>query len=246
MKLLKAIQLGREQLAEVSDASKLDAERLLLSVIEKQEMSWVYAHSNEVLNTDQLKQFEELVEERKTGRPLAYILGEWEFYGRPFYVNENVLVPRPETEELIEKAQKFIRPQMIVADIGTGSGIIAVTLALETEASIIATDISPAALEVAKRNAARHGVKDRIEFLEGDMLAPIVDRQIDLIVSNPPYVPTDELSQRTNKDTRGLIYEPRVALDGGYDGTKYVQQLQNQKLPAFAESFGGKIISLNH
>ena len=127
-----------------------------------------------------------MIERRLAGEPIQYITGEAEFYGLPFHVNRDVLIPRPETEHLVEKAMalaaEFARPRIV--DVGTGSGAIAVALAHALPfAQITATDISPAALAVAKANAARNGVADRVRFLEGDLLEPVAGEQFDIVVS---------------------------------------------------------------
>jgi release factor glutamine methyltransferase len=159
-----------------------------------------------------------LVDRRCRREPVAYIIGEREFWGRPFEVTPDVLIPRPETELIIEEALALFpagHAPGIVVDAGTGSGCLAVALALEfPNARVIATDISDAALAVARRNAARNGVGDRIDFRAGDLLAPVTELA-DLIVSNPPYV--------ASGDSPGLVpevreHEPHVALFAGADG----------------------------
>lgn len=245
------LRAGRSALQKTSDAPDLDTERLLLHAIGKRESSWLYAHFDEILSPHIAQEFAALVIERATGKPLAYILGEAEFCGRPFYVNEHVLIPRPETEQLIDATLEYTRlhTPATIADIGTGSGCIAVTLALELpDIHIIATDISLAALEIARKNARRHGVAGRIEFLEGDMLEPLAGKQVDFIVSNPPYVPTGEIPQlsspmwKLNRDTAGLAFEPRSTLDGGTDGQQFVNQIKTAGIPYAMEITGGKTI----
>jgi release factor glutamine methyltransferase len=159
-----------------------------------------------------------LVDRRCRREPVAYILGEREFWGRVFEVGPDVLIPRPETELIVEEALSLFpaghEPGVIV-DAGTGSGCLAVSLALEfPRARVIATDISEAAIVVARRNSAAHGAADRIEFLVGDLLEPVTE-SADLIVSNPPYV--------ASGDAPGMVpevreHEPHVALFGGVDG----------------------------
>lgn len=246
MQISKNLKQAERQLLNVSDAPHLDAERLLMQVLKLKESSWLYSHGEEELDQKSQEKFEKLVQERATGKPLAYILGEWEFYGRPFYVTPDVLVPRPETENLVAAALKIIKPGMTIADIGTGSGIIAITLTLDMRdrVTMLATDISEKSLEVAKKNAARHGVLDQIEFLQGDVLTPLKNCKIDLIVSNPPYIPTTEFDQFTPEGWKqGLKFEPRLALDGGPDGQKFVRQIQESGIPAIIETTGGKITS---
>ncbi len=154
-------------------------------------------------------QFAEWVGRRATGEPLAYLLGEAEFRGRCFQVSPDVLIPRPETEVLIELAQARIAglaaPRL--ADLGTGSGIVAISLALECPAAqVVATDLSPGALAVARNNAGRLGA--RIDFRLGDWFAPLAGERFDLVVSNPPYVAEDDPHLALN----GLPHEPRMAL----------------------------------
>ncbi|HMD82239.1 MAG TPA: peptide chain release factor N(5)-glutamine methyltransferase, partial [Anaerolineales bacterium] len=235
--------------------------RLMLFVLKKKESAWLYAHGNTELTETQAQEFIRLIEERASGKPLAYILGEWEFYGRPFYVNEHVLIPRPETEELIRQALPHIDvwrgahpgKQMTIADIGTGSGVIIITLAIElskfhipdSKFHFIATDISPKALKVANKNAQRHGVQDQIEFIRED-ITETLQRNIDLIVSNPPYLPAEALAKAGWAiDTQGLTFEPRMALDGGLDGQEFVQKIVKSNIPAIVETTGGNIQTFN-
>ncbi|MBI1833442.1 MAG: peptide chain release factor N(5)-glutamine methyltransferase [Candidatus Andersenbacteria bacterium] len=252
MTIQQTISRARTLLASASDAPDLDTERLLLHVLKKADAAWIYAHNDTELTEAQNDFFQELITQRASGKPLAYILGEAEFYGRPFYVDENVLVPRPETEGLIHETLKYVSKNakgnntFTIADIGTGSGCIAITLALELPAhfTIIAIDISPEALEVAKRNAVRHHVIDKIKFIQGNMLEPLKDQRVDLIVSNPPYIPTSELNVSLKSDaldTRGLVFEPRLALDGGIDGQTYVKQIKKSGVPFILETTGGLV-----
>lgn len=243
----KVLADAQHKLAAVSDAPDLDAERLLLFVLKKDDSSWLYTHNDAEITINEYQQLNEYIDQRMTGKPLAYIIGNAEFYGRTFIVDDRVLIPRPETEALIRHAITFTKqhPQpMVIADIGTGSGCIAITLALEIpNATIIATDISADALIVARKNARQHGVEKRIEFIEGDMLDPVAGRHINLIVSNPPYVPSAEVSSVKNtSETYGLAYEPQLALNGGPDGKKFITTLQDSGIPAILETIGGKAL----
>ena len=170
-------------------------------------------------------QFEQLLDRRRAREPVAYIVGHREFWGREFEVTPAVLVPRPETEIIIEEAIEEARerpPFRTIVDVGTGSGCLAVTLALEFPAArVYATDISPAALAVARRNAARHGVEARVTWVERDLLAAI-DEPADLIVSNPPYVPSSDAGRLLPEVDR---YEPHAALFGGSDGLDVIRRL---------------------
>ncbi|WP_459129320.1 peptide chain release factor N(5)-glutamine methyltransferase [Guggenheimella bovis] len=159
--------------------------------------------------------FFEASKEREKGKPIAYILGYAYFYGRRFEVNENVLIPRPETELLIEEV-KALKPKRVL-DLCTGSGILAITTALETDAEVFASDISPEALEVARRNAEAH--ETNITFFEGDLFEPI-EGTFDVIVSNPPYIDSEEL-----KTLEVSKYEPKLALDAGKGGLDIYKRL---------------------
>jgi release factor glutamine methyltransferase len=169
--------------------------------------------------------FDPLLQRRLAREPVAYIIGRREFWGRDFAVTPAVLVPRPETEIIVEEALDQARGGAatgIIVDVGTGSGCLAVTLAIEfPRARVVATDISPAALEVARRNAERHGVAARIAFLEADVLEGTGVRA-DLIVSNPPYVPETEAGSLPPDVAR---YEPHPALFGGADGLDVIRRL---------------------
>lgn len=164
--------------------------------------------------------FQQLVERRLDGEPLAYITGQREFFGLDYCVNHNVLIPRPETEILVEKALTLAENNNIetIADIGTGCGVIAITLALKlAKVKIYATDISASALEAAAANARRHQVTGRVQFLSGDLLEPLPEA-CDLIVANLPYVREKEI-------TGPIEAEPRLALDGGPGGLTLIKRL---------------------
>jgi release factor glutamine methyltransferase len=164
----------------------------------------------------------QLVERRLAGEPAAYITGHSEFYGLDFYVDPRVLIPRPESELLVEKTISLAQnhPLVTIAEVGTGSGAIAISLALELpEARICATDISAPALEVARLNCQKYGVIDRVCLLQGDMLDPLPE-PVDLVIANLPYVKKSQLSRTS--------FEPRLALDGGSDGMEKIRRLCRQ------------------
>ena len=182
----------------------------------------LYLDLDNELSPQQEEAFWQLVERRRNGEPTAYITGHREFYGLDFYVDPRVLIPRPESELLVEKAISLAQnhPLFNIAEVGTGSGAIAISLALSLpETKIYATDISAAALEVARLNCQRHGVIDRVRLRHGNMLDPVPE-PVDLIVANLPYVKKSELA--------GMSFEPRLALDGGRDGTERIRQLCRQ------------------
>ncbi|MGF9711092.1 peptide chain release factor N(5)-glutamine methyltransferase [Paenibacillus naphthalenovorans] len=190
-----------------------------------------------------------LLARKASGEPVQYIIGEQEFYGLSYTVTPAVLIPRPETELLVEQAVLLGRQlwkdgeSPAVADIGTGSGAIAVSLAVQCPRwRVMASDISPDALEVAKANAVRHGVAERIAFFEGDLLAPWIEsgERLDLVISNPPYIP--------EADEEGLqpevrLFEPRTALYGGADGLVLYRRLTAQlaELPAMPALVGFEV-----
>jgi release factor glutamine methyltransferase len=181
--------------------------------------AWLYAHSDEELKELWWIHFGRYLHERLKGKPTQYITGTQEFFGRDFDVTPDVLIPRPETEHLIEAALARAHRASHILDIGTGSGIIAVTLSLEMGAPVFATDISPAALQVASRNARRLGAQ--VYFAASD-LASALHGSFDLIVTNPPYVPFAGKAalQREVRD-----FEPGIALYGGADGVEVYRRL---------------------
>ncbi len=191
----------------------------------------VLAHPEEELEAEAAARFRELLGRRLAGEPVAYIFGEREFYGRPFHVDPRVLIPRPETEHLVELALELARepalpPRPRILDIGTGSGCLAVTLACELpEARLTATDISTAALAVARINAERHRVADRVRLAAADLARPLVLSDFDLVVSNPPYV-AEKVAPLLSIDVRD--HEPAVALFAPGAPLSIVERLANE------------------
>jgi release factor glutamine methyltransferase len=199
-----------------SPSARLDSELLCAQALGLRRID-LYLQFDRPLDAAELTSIRELVRRRGKGEPIAYITGTREFYGRPFTVTRDVLVPRPDTETLVQRAVAFLRArpgeQLRVADLGTGSGCIAITLAAEVPgASVIATDLSRAALDVARANASALDVD--VAFVECSW-ADSLNGRFDLIVSNPPYVTTKELAA-VDRDVRD--FEPRDALLGGQDG----------------------------
>ena len=199
-----------------SSSARLDSELLCAQALGLRRID-LYLQFDRPLDEQELTAIRELIRRRGKGEPVAYITGTREFYGRPFHVTPDVLVPRPDTETLVQRAVAYLRDrpgaELRVADLGTGSGCIAITLGAEVPGMrVFATDVSPAALEVARGNAAALGVE--VEFVECSW-ADALDGTFDLIVSNPPYVTTDELAA-VDRDVRD--FEPRGALLGGEDG----------------------------
>lgn len=208
-----------------SDTPQLDAQVLLAHVIQRPR-TWILAHPDAPLTASQLDSVNQAVLRLKTGEPLPYVLGHWEFFGLDFDITPDVLIPRPETELLVEHAIEFLQSNLeaqSVADIGTGSGCIAVSLAVHVpELHVMATDISSKALNIARRNARKFHVEHQIEFFECNLL-PTFEYQtpsLNLICANLPYIPTETLHSLTV-----FGREPILALDGGADGLDLIQQL---------------------
>ncbi len=226
------------------ERARLDAEALLVHIVQQHSLqrnrAWLLANRGCVLLQGTEKRFFEFIARRVSGEPIQYITGECEFYGLPLHVTRDVLIPRPETEHLVENAmqlcERFAKPRIV--DIGTGSGGFAVALATHLRtASITATDISAAAIAVARRNAKRNGVADRIRFLEGDLLAPVANERFDMIISNPPYVPEGD---RDSLPVEVRAYEPQQALFAGPDGLAVYRRLIPAAFAALAP--GGFVV----
>jgi release factor glutamine methyltransferase len=186
------------------------------------------AHPELTAGPDQTHRYDALVERRARGEPLAYLTGEREFYGRSFLVDPRALIPRPETELLVETALAEFSTgpaQVSIVDVGTGSGAIAATLALELPgARVIVSDISPEALDLARENLGRHGLGRRVPLVRGDLLGWLRG-PVDLVVANLPYVPAETFDSLP-RDVRE--YEPRLALDGGHGGARLLMRLLEQ------------------
>ena len=209
--------------------------RVLLGHVLKLSAAKLYTEAEQNLNKEQEESLRRLLERRLHKEPVAYIINHKEFYGLDFYVDHRVLIPRPETELLVEEALKFAKgrdnkpasrnkPSMVV-DIGTGCGNIAICLALNiTNIKIFAVDISPPTLEVARLNCEHHKVTGKITLLRGDLLEHIT-KPVDLIVANLPYIKSSELD---TLNPESAIFEPRVALDGGKEGLKQISRLLKQ------------------
>jgi len=202
---------------------------VLLAAARKCERIALYTAFEEIVADDVRAEFRDLVKRRAAGAPVAYLVGKKEFYSLSFRVTPDVLIPRPETEHLVVTAADLLatlpagaEPQ--IADVGTGSGAIAVALAKQVKTlRVLATDISPSALAVARQNGAEHGVASRIEFLETDLFENVPrSRQFDLVVSNPPYI---GLEEEATLATQVRDHEPRLALFGGPKGTDIIARL---------------------
>lgn len=233
------------QAKKIASAS-LDAEVLLAYVLKKPK-EYLYTYPEKNLTAKSLRQLKTLVKRRSRGEPVAYLIKRREFYGLDFFVDKRVLIPRPETEMLVEEVVKAAdrlqttddrnkgavscKP-LTVVDIGTGSGCIAITLAKNLhQAEIIATDISKDALKIAKQNAKKHKVLKQIKFYHGNLLTPIKNKKNDVIIANLPYLTNKEFSSNT---ITSIKFEPKAALDGGKNGLdiyrKFFQQIKEYNI----------------
>lgn len=211
------------------ESPRLDAEVLLSALLGRDRM-YLYVHFDEPLEPEELARFRGYVKERAAHVPLAYVLGRREFMGLDFRVTRDTLIPRPDTEILVQCAVDFLCARLeagatacTIADIGTGTGAIALSTLHYTEGTRAdAVDISPAAAAVARENAERLGLTERIDIHVGDLLAPLAGGRYDMILSNPPYIPTADIATLM-PDVRS--YEPHLALDGGTDGLNIYRRL---------------------
>ena len=235
------LRLGTRLLqAASSPSARLDAEVLLGHVLGLRRVD-LYAYPDRTLTPEEEAAYQTLLERRSRQEPVSYLRQQKEFYGLTFFVDRRVLIPRPETEVLVERtltrAQEMGRADLVLADIGTGSGCIAVALAWHLPgARLYATDISPEALEVAGENVRRHGLLERVTLLHGDLCAPLPEA-VDLLVSNPPYTVWETLPAGIT------AYEPRVALDGGADGLDIYRRLLPQ-VPSALKAGGHALLEV--
>jgi release factor glutamine methyltransferase len=242
MTLHEALERGALQLGAGPHPEKArrDAEVLLLHASGRSRTD-LLAHGEDEFSLAESLRYKSLLDRRAKGEPIQYITGETEFYGLPFRVTPDVLIPRPETEHLVETvvalARSFAAPRIV--DIGAGSGAISVALAHHLpKARITTTDLSEAALAIARENVRSNGVADRICFLQGDLLAPLAGEKFDIIVSNPPYVPARD---RDSLSVEVREYEPLLALFAGEDGLDIYRRL----IPAaFVALISGGFIAL--
>jgi len=242
---------GAERLTHGPHAERAlrDAEVLMMHVLGK-DRAWILSHWHDEIDTHCSIPYRTLIERRRAGEPIQYITGEAEFYGLPFRVTPYVLIPRPETEHAVERVLELAAafsapgisptriPPIRIIDVGTGSGALAVALASKLpHAAITATDLSPAALEVARENSARDGVAERIRFVEGDLLAPVAGETFDIVVSNPPYVAE---ADRASLAIEVREFEPAQALFAGVDGLAIYRLLIPQAFVALTS--GGFLV----
>ena len=223
-----------------AESPSLDAEVLLAAVLKCQRVNLYTQYDNEVADA-QRASFRDLVKRRADGAPVAYLVGKKEFYSLRLNVSPAVLIPRADSELAVLEALTRLKPieNPRAVDVGTGSGCLALAcLNNHKTARFVAIDISPEALAVARKNAETHNLDSRVEFLEGDLLAPVADAEpFDLILSNPPYIPSAVIP---TLDATVARYEPHLALDGGPDGLRLVSRLIEQAVPLLKP--GGHLI----
>ncbi len=219
-----------EELKEISDTPRLDVELILQKSLGDVDRIYIHINLNKELSDDEYNLFLSMIKDRINGRPVAYIVGNREFMGLDFFVKEGVLIPRPDTEVLVEEIIELCKnkDKVEILDIGTGSGAITVSLAKYIEKSTIKSlDISDIPLEVGKKNAMNNDVDNKIEFIKSDLFSSIKDKNIkfDVIVSNPPYIPKKDMD---TLHTQVKDYEPYNALEGGIDGLDFYRDITDQ------------------
>lgn len=241
MTLRAAIDEAAARLAHLPTARR-DAELLLMAVLGR-DRAWILTHWDDDLSAAQIQRYEARLIRRISGEPIQYILGQQEFYGLAFRVSPDVLIPRPETEHLIEAAiaRLPLNQPVRIADIGTGSGAIAVTLAhLLPQAQVTALDLSQPALAMAQYNAQFHHVLGRTRFLVSDLLDAVRGETFDAVVSNPPYIANDEVLEAQVRD-----FEPHSALFAGPTGLEIYRHLIPQAAQALSPG-GWLLLEIGH
>jgi release factor glutamine methyltransferase len=243
MNYKEAYENGISELSRVGipDAG-LDA-RLLLEYICNTSHSTLYAHPDKELTDKEESDYKALIARRASREPVAYILGNWDFMGLNFKVNENVLIPEQDTETLVEEALRFCEDGMRVLDLCTGSGCIALSiLNFSNDTKAVCTDISDKALEVAVENSEKLGLKDRAEFIKTDLFPEKDGAKFDLVVSNPPYI-ASEVIETLAPEVKD--FEPRIALDGDKDGLSFYRRIVSE-VPEYLYSNGYLIMEIGY
>jgi release factor glutamine methyltransferase len=231
LSLLEVVRSSTDYLSRHDvESARLNAEHLAAHVLGKKNRIDIYLEFDRPLGATELDPMRELIRRRAGGEPLQHLLGTVEFHGREFRCDARALVPRPETERLVELLLERIPPDepRAVLDVGTGSGVIALTVAAERPMSrVVALDHSAEALSLARENAEKIGLTPRVRFVQSDLLAAVADASFDFMVANLPYVPTGELAGLSREVQR----DPRLALDGGADGLALVSRVAREVRP---------------
>lgn len=228
MSILEALQWAEGKLKGSKENPKLDAQVLLAYVLKKG-TAYLFAHGEDPLRPEVAEKFQRLIERRARFEPVAYLVGHKEFYKRTFIVNPHVLIPRPDTETMVDVAKSLVQPNSLIVDVGTGSGAIALTLAAETGRPVVAIDADPRALAVAKLNAEELGLAKRVAFFEGNLLEPLLAESNGeslgehlVITANLPYISE---RQYEGLEPNVKAYEPKTALVSGIDGLDHYDAL---------------------
>ncbi|MCF6096139.1 peptide chain release factor N(5)-glutamine methyltransferase [Thermovorax subterraneus] len=247
MNVLEGLNYGKKVLLEAGvENPLLDAEVILSHVLGVRRMD-LYLEPRRELKEEEIKTYEALIEKRSSRIPVAYITGKKEFFTLEFFVKEGVLIPRPETEFLVEEVLNRISSIKTpkVAELCCGSGAVAISIAFfKKDAIVYASDISERAGEVTMLNAAKHGVEDRVRFLRGDLWQPFEKEGLkgfDVVVANPPYIPSNELENLPPEVKK----EPREALDGGPDGLDFYRRIITGA-PKFLKSRGSIVLEIGN
>lgn len=225
MDVKSLLSLGIDRL-DIPEA-RFESELILMSVLKK-DRTFLFSNYNKTLQSKVVDSFKKHIEERKNGKPLYYILKEKPFFNVSIFVDENVLIPRYESEILVEKVIEFSKgfKKTSILDMCTGSGVIAVSICVNTvNTEIHAVDISASAIRIAMKNVKKYSLEDRISCYQSDLFSN-VQRKFDVIVANPPYIPSDYLKECSSD----VLKEPMIALDGGYDGLVFIRKLIEQSL----------------
>ncbi|MBP3906735.1 MAG: peptide chain release factor N(5)-glutamine methyltransferase [Peptostreptococcaceae bacterium] len=221
-----------EELSHISDTPKLDIEILLSKALGDVDRLYIHLNLHKELTKEQLDSFNEMIQDRLKGRPIAYIVNNREFMGLDFYVEEGVLIPRPDTEPLVEEVIELVKGKenLKIVDIGTGSGAITVSLAKYIkDCQVYSLDISDKALSIGLKNAISNEVEDKINFIKSNIFSGIEDKglKLDVIVSNPPYIRRADIE---TLHTQVKDYEPYIALEGGEDGLDFYRDITRESV----------------
>lgn len=243
MKITEGLKLAREILARAGVAEPLREADSLLSLALGRSKAFLIAHPDYELSEEECELFKSYLERRAKREPMQYIRGSQEFYGLDFTISSDVLIPRPETELVVENAIKFLegKANSRFCDVGIGSGCIAISILVNVKhVSAVGCDISEKALQIAKQNAEKHGVSDRLELRLSDVFSSFANERFDLIVSNPPYISEEEFPSLQEEVRK---YEPKNALLGGKDGLDIIGKMVTQS-PQFLNSEGALIMEI--
>lgn len=221
-----------EELSHISDTPNLDIEILLSKALGDVDRLYIHLNLHKELTKEQLDSFNKMIQDRLKGRPIAYIVNNREFMGLDFYVEEGVLIPRPDTEPLVEEVIELVKGKenLKIVDIGTGSGAITVSLAKYIkDCQVYSLDISDKALSIGLKNAISNEVEDKINFIKSNIFSGIEDKglELDVIVSNPPYIRRADIE---TLHTQVKDYEPYIALEGGEDGLNFYRDITRESV----------------